>query len=218
MKSDALDQFTDTLSKTLAEASSATMLNEKIAKSYYHHRGVLIEQTGVEALGDTAQVGENKGKPLTAKVDAQAFLDNPKLHEEIFGPFTMVVECEDIKQMEAVANSLEGQLTGTMVASEEDIEDHPEIAEALGRKVGRLLFNGVPTGVEVCHSMQHGGPYPASTNAQTTSVGTAAIERFVRPISYQNWPDNLLPDPLKNNNPLGVWRVVNGERTKAPVK
>ncbi len=214
VKSDALNQFTETLSKTLAEASPATMLNEKIATSYYRHRGALIEQTGVEALGDTENAGDNKGKPLTAKVNGQSFLNNPKLHEEIFGPFTMVVECANTSEMTAVANSLEGQLTGTMVASENDIKANPEVAEALGQKVGRLLFNGVPTGVEVCHSMQHGGPYPASTDARTTSVGTAAISRFVRPISYQSWPDDLLPEPLKNSNPLGIWRVVNGERTK----
>ncbi len=218
VKSDALDTFTSTLSQALADASPATMLNERIATSYYDHRGALIEQIGVETLGDASNPGENKGKPLTAKVDGQSFLNNPKLHEEVFGPFTMVVECEDANQMAEIANSIEGQLTGTMVASEEDINNHPEVAEALSRKVGRLLFNGVPTGVEVCHSMQHGGPYPASTDSRTTSVGTAAINRFVRPISYQNWPDSLLPDPLKNSNPLGIWRAINGERTKAPIE
>ncbi len=214
VKSDALDQFVDTLGKTLAAASPATMLNEKIAKSYYEHRGALIEQTGVVSIGDANDPGENKGKPLTAKVDGATFLSNPKLHQEIFGPFTMVVECDTTDQMADVANSLEGQLTGTMVADESDITANPEVADALSNKVGRILFNGVPTGVEVCHSMQHGGPYPASSDAKSTSVGTAAIDRFVRPISYQSWPDNLLPAPLKNGNPLGIWRVVNGDRTK----
>jgi len=217
IKSDALNQFIETLSDTLAETSSATMLNEKIATSYYNHRGALIEQTGVVPLGDTENAEENKGKPLTAKVDGSAFLTNPELHKEIFGPFTLVVECENISQMAEVAKNLEGQLTGTLVADETDITNNPEVANALSDKVGRILFNGVPTGVEVCHSMQHGGPYPASTNAKTTSVGTAAIDRFVRPISYQSWPDSLLPAPLKNNNPLGLWRVINGERTKEAI-
>ena len=144
-------------------------------------------------------------------------MSNPKLHEEIFGPFTLVVACEDAAEMLAVANALDGQLTGTLVATEGDIQAHPEIVEALSTKVGRILFNGVPTGVEVCDSMQHGGPYPASTDQRTTSVGTAAIGRFVRPIAYQSWPDNLLPDPLKNSNPLGLWRVVNGDLTKSPI-
>lgn len=217
VKSEALDQFVDTLGKTLAETSAATMLNEKIAKSYYEHRGALIEQTGVVSIGDSDNPGESKGKPLTAKVDGATFLSNTKLHQEIFGPFTLVVECSSTDQMVEVAKSLEGQLTGTLVADESDIIANPEVGNALSEKVGRILFNGVPTGVEVCHSMQHGGPYPASTDAKTTSVGTAAIDRFVRPIAYQSWPDSLLPAPLKNNNPLGIWRVVNGESTKEAI-
>lgn len=217
VKSDALDQFIDTLSQELAAKDAVTMLNQKIATSYYTHRGSLIEQTGVEPLGDVNNPGENKGKPLTAKVDGETFLSNPKLHKEIFGPFTMVVECSDTTDMLAVANTLEGQLTGTLVASENDLASHAEIVDALSTKVGRILFNGVPTGVEVCHSMQHGGPYPASTDQRTTSVGTAAIARFVRPIAYQSWPDSLLPDALKNSNPLGLWRVVNGELTQKEI-
>ena len=217
VKSDALNQFVETLGETLAAANPATMLNEKIATSYYQHRGALIEQTGVVSIGDDNNPGENKGKPLTAKVDGAAFLTNPKLHQEIFGPFTLVVECNSTDEMAEVAKSLEGQLTGTLVADESDITDNPDVATALSEKVGRILFNGVPTGVEVCHSMQHGGPYPASSDAKTTSVGTAAIDRFVRPISYQSWPDSLLPEPLKNDNPLGIWRVVNGERTKGAI-
>ena len=217
IKSDALSKFTNTLSKALAAASPATMLNEKIATGYYTHRGTLIEQTGVEVLGSTESAGDNKGKPLTAKVDGQSFLNNPRLHEEIFGPFTMVVECENADQMVLIAQSLEGQLTGTLVASENDLIEQSSIVEALSNKVGRILFNGVPTGVEVCHSMQHGGPYPASTDQRTTSVGTAAISRFVRPIAFQNWPDNLLPEPLKNSNPMNLWRVVDGQRTKSSI-
>jgi len=217
VKSAALDQFINRLSQALAAKDAVTMLTKKIATSYYNHRGALIEQTGVEQLGDSSNPGTNKGKPLTAKVDGKTFLSNPKLHEEIFGPFTMVVACEDTVEMLAVANSLDGQLTGTLVASENDLANHEEVVDVLSTKVGRILFNGVPTGVEVCHSMQHGGPYPASTDQRTTSVGTAAIARFVRPIAYQSWPDNLLPDPLKNSNPLGIWRVVNGERTKSAI-
>ncbi len=218
IKSSALDQFIETLSGAFAQKDSVTMLNAKIAKSYYDHRGVAIEQTGVQVLGDVNDPGENKGKPLTAKVDGQSFLNNPQLHEEIFGPFTMVVACEDMSEMLAIANALQGQLTGTLVATESDLQANPEIINALSGKVGRLLFNGVPTGVEVCHSMQHGGPYPASTDQRTTSVGTAAISRFARPVSYQSWPDSLLPDALKNNNPLGLWRVINGELTKSKIE
>lgn len=217
VKSEALDQFTTALSSTLAASSPATMLNQNIATSYYQHRGALIQEVGVETLGDIENPGENKGKPLTAKVSGNDFLSNTKLHEEIFGPFTLVVECENISEMISAANSLQGQLTGTLVATEEDIAQFPEVVEALGNKVGRLLFNGVPTGVEVCHSMHHGGPYPATSNPQATSVGTSAILRFVRPVSLQSFPDSLLPEPLKNSNPLNIWRTVNGERTKDAV-
>lgn len=217
IKSEALTEFTNTLSTALAASSPATMLNEKIATSYYTHRGTMIEQTGVEVLGSIENAGENKGKPLTAKVSGESFLNNPTLHEEVFGPFTLVVECTDTDQMALVAQSLSGQLTGTLVADENDLTEYSAIVDALTDKVGRILFNGVPTGVEVCHSMQHGGPYPASTDQRTTSVGTAAISRFVRPVAFQNWPDSLLPEPLKNGNPMDIWRVVDGQRTKSQI-
>ena len=101
-----------------------------------------------------------------------------------------------------------------MHATEEDLKNYEDLISILERKAGRLIINGFPTGVEVCHSMIHGGPFPATTDNRTTSVGTLAINRFVRPVSYQNFPDNLLPDELKNNNTLGIWRLVNGERKR----
>ena len=101
-----------------------------------------------------------------------------------------------------------------MHATKEDLENYKDLISVLERKAGRLIINGFPTGVEVCHSMVHGGPFPATTDSRTTSVGTLAINRFVRPVSYQNFPDELLPDELKDNNPLGIWRLVNGEKKK----
>ena len=109
---------------------------------------------------------------------------------------------------------LEGHLTATIHGTEEDLAENTDLVRILEQKAGRILFNGFPTGVEVCHSMVHGGPFPATTESRITSVGTLAINRFVRPVSYQNFPDILLPDELKNDNPLNIWRLVNGERKK----
>ena len=106
---------------------------------------------------------------------------------------------------------MKGHLTATLHATKEDLENYKELVEILERKAGRLIINGYPTGVEVCHSMVHGGPFPATTDSKTTSVGTMAINRFTRPVGYQNFPDELLPDELKNNNPLGILRMVNGK-------
>ena len=210
IKSEALNTFSSGLERTLAESSPATMLNEKIAEGYYHFRDELIDQDGVEVLGSSENPGNNLGKGLTAKVSGDAFLANPKLHEEIFGPFTLLVECKDEEELNLVAKSLEGQLTGTFVATEKDVQNHATLIDTLTQRVGRILFNGVPTGVEVCHSMHHGGPYPASSNPKFTSVGTSAIQRFVRPVVYQNWPESQLPEALKNENSLGIWRLING--------
>lgn len=214
IKSAALDTFSQSLEEGLTEVTG-TMLNAKIAESYYQHRDALLNEAGVNHQGNTERAEGNTVRALTATVSASAFLENPKLHEEIFGPFTLLVVCESAGEMEAVAATLTGQLTGTLVATENDLTQNDTVVKNLQQKVGRILFNGVPTGVEVCEAMHHGGPYPASTNAKYTSVGSAAISRFTRPISYQNWPDSLLPVALQNSNPSGIWRLVDGERTKS---
>ena len=111
-------------------------------------------------------------------------------------------------------NQLEGQLTATLMASENDIRIHDKLVESVKNICGRIILNSVPTGVEVCLSMHHGGPYPATTDSRFGSVGADAIKRFVRPIAFQNWNNEFLPDELKNENPLGIWRTVNGELQK----
>jgi NADP-dependent aldehyde dehydrogenase len=130
--------------------------------------------------------------------------------DEVFGPSTLVVQCGSKDQMLAAAQKLEGQLTATIHGTPEDFAANRELLAILETKVGRLVCNGFPTGVEVCHAMQHGGPYPATADGRSTSVGTRAIERFVRPVCYQNFPDAALPDELKESNPLGLWRLVDG--------
>ncbi len=214
VKSEALDTFSKSLADGLADATG-TMLNAKIAESYYQHRDALLNEAGVAHEGNTEKAEGNTARALTATVSASTFLENPRLHEEIFGPFTLLVVCDSAAEMELIAAGLQGQLTGTLVATENDLTQNDTVVKNLQQKVGRILFNGVPTGVEVCPAMHHGGPYPASTNAKYTSVGTTAISRFTRPVSYQNWPDRLLPAELQRDNPLGIWRLVNGERTKS---
>lgn len=136
------------------------------------------------------------------------------LQEEVFGPATVVVEAADEEQLARALDHLHGQLTATLIGEADDLAAFAGLVPLLERKAGRLLFNGYPTGVEVCDAMVHGGPYPATSDARGTSVGTLAIERFLRPLCYQDYPDSLLPDALKNANPLGLLRLVDGRSTR----
>jgi NADP-dependent aldehyde dehydrogenase len=142
---------------------------------------------------------------------------DPLLQEEVFGPTTIIVEVADKAELQQALNSLHGQLTATLIGEAQDLQEHADLLALLEQKVGRVLFNGYPTGVEVCDAMVHGGPYPATSDARGTSVGTLAIERFLRPVCYQNCPDALLPDALKNANPLGIARLVDGNSQRNPI-
>src|SRR5690606_35483415 len=181
----------------------------------HKNKANLLSQIGVDVLVAADEDNpETHGNATVATVSAQVFLANPKLGEEVFGPFGLVVTYENQAEAVAIANQLEGQLTATVLGEPAELDQHTALIEALTEKCGRLLLNGIPTGVEVCGAMQHGGPYPASTDSRFTSVGPDAIKRFARPISYRNWSDGTLPDELKNGNPLGIWRTVNGELTR----
>ncbi len=155
----------------------------------------------------------NIARSVLVSVSGESFLKNPKLAEEVFGPYSMIVKCKNTDQLNDILSTLNGQLTGTVIGSEDEMQSFILSINQLEKKVGRLIFNNVPTGVEVCSSMQHGGPYPASSDSRFTSVGTMAIKRFVRPVAFQSWPDSQLPDELKNDNPLNIWRLINGEWT-----
>ena len=153
---------------------------------------------------------EYKASPFLSSVTGEYFLANPELQKEIFGPASLIVECKDHGELLKAVNALEGQLTGTVIADENDLSTYKNCIDALENKVGRILFNGVPTGVEVGYAMVHGGPFPATSDARSTSVGADAIKRFVRPLCFQDCPAELLPDALKNENPLHIMRRVNG--------
>jgi NADP-dependent aldehyde dehydrogenase len=194
------------------------MLHPNILGAYEKKREKALSQNGIQIVAEIeAEVQVNFGRQTLATVDGQTFLENPNLHQEVFGPYSVIVQCEDINQMEKIVSELEGQLTGTVMAEEQEASEHAGLISALQSRVGRIIFNGVPTGVEVCPSMTHGGPYPASTDSRFTAVGINAIKRWVRPFSYQDWPDRLLPEELKNGNPLKISRLVNNVQTKSAI-
>jgi NADP-dependent aldehyde dehydrogenase len=152
-----------------------------------------------------------------ASATAEAFFRNPLLHQEVFGPYSLVIQCKNKEEMLGVVLHLEGQLTASLMATDQDIADHPEVVAAAQDICGRFILNGVPTGVRVALSQQHGGPFPATTDSRFTSVGADGIKRWVRPLSYQSWPDALLPDALKDGNPLHLWRIINNKLTNDPI-
>lgn len=214
IKSEALNGFVQVLSQELVKIEPSCMLHPNIISKFEANKQVMVQQEHIGIEADYQEdVAVNFAKQAIVRVDGATFVANPKLHQEVFGPFSMVVECDDRSQLEKVINSLEGQLTGTIIAEENEMAAYKNCIKALQYRVGRLIFNGVPTGVEVCPAMQHGGPYPASTDSRFGAVGMHSIERWVRPISYQNWPDHLLPNALQNQNPLGILRLVNSKTT-----
>lgn len=191
------------------------MLHPNIIGAYENNKQKALAQPELSIVADYgAEVQTNYARQTITTVEGSTFLENPTLHQEVFGPYSMVVQCENANQLEAIILKLEGQLTGTLIADNDEVSNYPEIVSAMQNRVGRLIYNGVPTGVEVCPSMTHGGPYPASTDSRFTAVGIHSIKRWVRPFSYQDWPNALLPDELKNENPLGILRLVNNKQTK----
>jgi NADP-dependent aldehyde dehydrogenase len=215
---DDLETFSTALSAEIKKVVPAPMLNAGIYKNYVEKRATALSQTEVMQLSVSEKDAVfNEGIPTIAATSGTNFLNNPLLQQEVFGPFSLIVKCTDMDEMIKVARHLEGQLTATLIATENDILNNEELVEAVKNICGRLILNGVPTGVEVCLSMQHGGPFPATTDSRFTSVGADGIKRFARPIAFQNWPDELLPDELKNTNPLKIWRTINNELTKKSV-
>ncbi|TLV00476.1 aldehyde dehydrogenase (NADP(+)) [Dyadobacter luticola] len=213
--SEGLNQFTEVLEEEILKALPAYMLNSGIAKGYWSNREKVISQSGVSILANaTAEAEEGQGTATVATVSGIDFLINDDLQTEVFGPFALIVKCKDEAEMLAVTSKVHGQLTATLLATTGDIAANSELIASIQNKCGRIIFNNFPTGVEVCKSMHHGGPFPSSSNAQYTSVGADAIKRFVRPLSFQNWPDEFLPEALQNANSLGIWRTVNNEVTK----
>lgn len=215
IKSSGLEHLKDALQEEFAKAGSFTMLNEGIHKNYEALKNETLAHASVRPEAVVQHEDDQwTGKPAVVSVDAGDFIGNPNLHREVFGPFTMVVECADAQELTRALRSCDGQLTGTVYGTEEELTEYSEAVNVLEEKVGRIIFNQVPTGVEVCAAMQHGGPYPATTDSRFTSVGTGAIRRFVRPQTFQNWPQSVLPKALQDGNPLQIWRWIDSNWTK----
>ncbi|MFT5141586.1 MAG: alpha-ketoglutaric semialdehyde dehydrogenase [Rhodothermales bacterium] len=215
-KGPELDPFLEELKAAIGGVGSQTMLHGGIASSYKAGLGRVNGTPGVNTLasGMGADVGGAASAPARIFVtDAATFRIEPHLHQEVFGPTSIVVACESVGEMISLVNLLEGNLTGTVHMTAAEAEEARPLLKAIEGRVGRVVVNGFPTGVEVSHSMQHGGPYPATTAPGTTSVGTAAIRRFVRPVCLQDYPAELLPVELRDDNPRGILRQVNGQYT-----
>ncbi|MGP8291260.1 aldehyde dehydrogenase (NADP(+)) [Vreelandella zhanjiangensis] len=213
IKGPELDAFIDAAGEAVKESGAQTMLTPGIFEAY---------ESGVKSVVDSGkarevargQKGEGPNQCQTGLfvTSAQDFLGNEALQGEIFGSTSLVVECSDVAELQQVAEHLEGQLTVTLQMDDADLNAARALLPTLERKAGRILVNGWPTGVEVCDAMVHGGPFPATSDARTTSVGTAAIFRFLRPVCYQDLPDALLPEAIKQQNPLKLNRLVDGKR------
>ncbi|MGZ5246189.1 MAG: aldehyde dehydrogenase (NADP(+)) [Flavitalea sp.] len=215
IESEDLHEFLEMLALKSAQVSPEKMLHPGIAKSYIDNRTKALEQDGMDTLYPDI---DEEGSPLIATVHASEYLTNKVLHEEVFGPYSLLVRCEDIQQLMEVALSMDGQITSTLIATQEELEKNASLVRMLMESCGRLIHNGVPTGVEVVNAMHHGGPYPATTDSRFTSVGADAIRRFLRPVCFQNFPEHLLPEELKDDNPLGLFRTVNDIITVMPVR
>lgn len=215
VKNQNLENFTTILADKILAKNPTCMLHPNIKEGYNNNKEKVSSQknTAIVAHYDK-EVKTNYAKQALVTVSGDDFLENSTLHLEVFGPFSLIVQCENMDQLEKIIQNLEGQLTGTIISDDNEVELYPKLVSVLQNRVGRMIFNGVPTGVEVCESMTHGGPYPASTDSRFTAVGINSIRRWVRPFTYQNFPNSLLPLELQNENPLGIYRTIDCVRTK----
>lgn len=206
---------------SLIEASvPATMLHAGIRDSFEKGIDAVARTPGIVALAtsDAESVpARTEGGAATFATDLDDFLSQRELQHEVFGPYALLVDVENPNGLMQAARSLDGQLTATVHATPDDLAAAGDLLAALERKAGRILINGFPTGVEVSPAMHHGGPFPATTDSRFTSVGTAAIQRFARPVCFQNFPASALPPELVDANPRGMMRLVNGRLTRDPV-
>lgn len=214
IRSAEFSDFVAGLADAIGAQPAQTMLNAGTLRSYANGVAQLSGHAKVSRLAGNEQAG-NQAQPQLFKADVSMLLEGDHLlQEEVFGPTTIVVEVADSAELTRALQSMHGQLTATLIAEREDLSAFRDLLPLLEVKAGRVLLNGYPTGVEVCDSMVHGGPYPATSDARGTSVGTLAIHRFLRPVCYQNYPDEVLPEALQNANPLGIQRLVDGVHSR----
>jgi alpha-ketoglutaric semialdehyde dehydrogenase len=218
LKGEKNADFLQQLVEKVNAATPQLMLNASTLEHYRHSVEKLAEHPTIRCLAgdDNHQAGRAETRLYQAQA-ANILEKDPLLQEEVFGPLAIVVEAADEAELLQVINALQGQLTATLQADEDDRQLAGRLLPLLADKAGRVLFNGYPTGVEVCDAMVHGGPFPATTDARGTSVGTLAITRFLRPVCLQNAPAALLPPALQDSNPLNLLRLVNGQWTREAI-
>ena len=204
--------FFDELRSLVEKSQPFALLTAGIAREY--SRAATARAAEIPLAAEATAVGNSSGCPANAKlftVCLEQFLATPSLADEIFGPNTLLVNCDNTQDYVRAAAALDGHLTATILGDEEDLAAHRELIQILEQKAGRLIFNAFPTGVEVTHAMVHGGPYPATSDPRFTSVGSLAIYRFARPVCFQGFPQALLPPELQDDNPLGIVRLRDGK-------
>ena len=208
-----LDAFVAAAREALSAAPATPMLTPNIARSYADGVASLTEAAAVVGRGEDA-ASETACSAALFATDAKSFLASEDLQAEVFGSSSLIVRCADTAEMHSVAAGIEGQLTATVHADDSDLDEAGRLLPLLELKAGRILFDGWPTGVEVCYAMVHGGPFPATSDSRSTSVGARAIERFLRPVAYQDVPKSLLPSAIADGNPDHVWRRIDGQLTQ----
>lgn len=209
--------FIDKLGKLVVESRQFNLLTSGIRTAYQSTTARRQSENGVKLLAARRASSDDQEIGVGAalfEADRESFLRNPELAAEVFGPATLVVRHSTREHVLELARNLGGHLTATIHGTEADLREFSDLLAILKTKVGRLVFNGFPTGVEVSHAMVHGGPYPSTSDGRSTSVGSGAIFRFCRPVCYQGFPESTLPDELRDSNPLGIWRMLDGEMTK----
>jgi NADP-dependent aldehyde dehydrogenase len=195
------------------------MLNRHIVDSYYRAVKKRSTQSNISVRWSASSASEDRKHACSAgtavfETDVPSWVEDPDLQDEIFGPATLIVRGESRSDLLQIAQSLDGNLTATILGNADDLLEFSDLVAILEKKVGRILFNNFPTGVEVCEAMVHGGSYPATSDSRSTSVGGRAILRFTRPVCYQNFPDSALPPELQETNPLGIWRMEDGRHAQ----
>jgi len=210
----AAQPFLQKIESLIAGTPPGTMLTADLCSAYRAGVKKFSQTAGVQPVA-AVNADAGPGRALAGAVlfatDANNFLNKHALMDEVFGPSTLVVQCASPEEMLTAARKLEGQLTATIHGTPDDLAANSDLLAILETKAGRIVFNGFPTGVEVCHAMTHGGPYPATSDGRSTSVGTRAISRFARPVCFQSFPDVALPEGLQESNPLNLWRIVDGQ-------
>jgi 2,5-dioxopentanoate dehydrogenase len=212
--------FSNKLKELVVGSPESNLLTAGIRSSYQSSIAQRKATPAVKLMAEAplaSAISAFSASPALFETDAAAFLENAGLEEEIFGPTTLLIHYSNRNELMDITRHLEGHLTATLHGTEEDLRQFADLVAILENKVGRLIFNGFPTGVEVSHAMVHGGPYPATSDGRSTSVGSRAIFRFCRPFCYQGFPDSALPEELKDANPLGIWRMVDGQMTRAGI-